>query len=130
MQRVSEQEFKDQYREYVRRLESLTRTEEKKHLSDMEMLEMFLDPSNHHLYKDIEAIISVMARGALLISVESVVESWISIMEHHASQRRTLGEMMLHEEMVIAINGPILVHCDVVVQVTNCLFLDLHHLEH
>ena len=22
------------------------------------------------------------------------------------------GEMMLHEEMVIAINGPILVHCD------------------
>ena len=123
MQRVSEQEFKDQYREYVRRLESLTSTEEKKHL------EMFLDPSNHHLYKDIEAIISVMARGALLISVESVVESWISIMEHHASQRRTLGEMMLHEEMVIAINGPILVHCDVVVQVTNCLFMDLHHLE-
>ena len=129
MQRVSEQEFKDQYREYVRRLESLTRTEEKKHLSDMEMLEMFLDPSNHHLYKDIEASISVMARGALLISVESVVESWISIMEHHASQRRTLGEMMLHEEMVIAINGPILVHCDVVVHVTNCLFLDLNHLE-
>ena len=105
----------------------MTRTEEKKHLSDMGMLEMFLDPSNHHLYKDIEAIISVMARGALLISVESVVESWISIMEHHASQRRTLGEMTLHEEMVIAINGPILVHCDVVVQVTNCLFLDLHH---
>ena len=29
MQRVSEQEFKDQFREYVRRLESLTRTEEK-----------------------------------------------------------------------------------------------------
>ena len=129
MERVSEHEFKEQYREYVRRLESLGSSKEKKTLSDMDLLEMFLEPSNHHLYRDIEAIISVMARAALLISVESVVESWISIMEHHASQRRTLGEMMLHEEMVIAINGPSLVHCDVVVQVPNCVFLDLYNFE-
>ena len=40
-------------------------------------------------------------------------------MEHHASQRRTLGEMLLHEEMVIAINGPSLVHCDSVAQVNR-----------
>ena len=33
-----------------------------------------------------------MVRAALLISVESVVETWISTMEHHAFQRRTLGE--------------------------------------
>ena len=51
-------------------------------------------------------------RAAVLISVESVVEAWISTMEHHASQRRTLGEMLLYGEMVIAINGPSPVHCD------------------
>ena len=83
----------------------------------MELLEFFLHPDNNQLYKDVEIILSVMARAALLISVESVVESWISVMEHHASQRRTLGEMMLHEEMVIAINGPLLVHCDSIVKV-------------
>jgi hypothetical protein len=60
---------------------------------------------------------SVMVRGSLLISVESVVESWISVMEHHASQRRTLGEMQLHKEMMIAVNEPSLVHCDSIVQV-------------
>ena len=49
--------------------------------------------------------------------VESVVEFWISVVEHHASQRRTLGEMMLHEVMVISIDGPIQVHCDSIVKV-------------
>ena len=53
----------------------------------------------------------------LLISVESVVESGISVMEHHASQRRTLGEMLLHEGMLIAVNGSLLVHCDSIVKV-------------
>ena len=88
-----------------------------KECSDMELLKIFLKPENLHLYQDIEMVMSVMARAALIISVESVVESWISTMEHHASQRRDLGEMHLHEEMVIAINGPSLVHCDAVVQV-------------
>ena len=83
----------------------------------MELLELFLHPDNSQLYENVEAVLSVMARAALLISVESVVESWISVMEHHASQRRTLGEMLIYEEMVIAINGPSLVHCDSVVQV-------------
>ena len=58
-----------------------------------------------------------MVRAALMIIIEIIVESWISTMEHHASQRRTLGEELLHEEMVIAINGPDLVHCDSIVQV-------------
>ena len=82
----------------------------------MELLEFLLDPA-YNLFKDIEAVMSVLVRASLLISVESVVESWISTMEHHASQRRTLGEMLLHEEMVITINGPSLAHCDSVAQV-------------
>ena len=91
-----------QYREYLKRLEILSKVPANRELSDMELLELFLHPDKQ-LYENVEAVLSVMARAALLISVESVVESWISVMEHHASQRRTLGEM------VIAINGPILV---------------------
>lgn len=123
-ERIRDQEFRNQYREYTRRLESLVTTVSgAKELSDMDLLELFLKPENLQMYEGIEAVLSVMLRAALLISVESVVESWISTMEHHASQRRTLGEMLLHDEMVIAINGPDLVHCDSVVQVriyTDC----------
>ena len=45
----------------------------------MDLLEIFMHPENI-LYKDIEAVMSVMVRASLLISVESVVESWISTM--------------------------------------------------
>ena len=46
----------------------------------MELLELFLLPEGQHLYKDIETVMSVMVRSALMISVESIVESWISTM--------------------------------------------------
>ena len=65
---------------------------------------------------------SSIVRAVLLISVESVVETWISTMEHHASQRRTLGEMLLYEEMVITINSPSPVHYDSIAQVTTKVF--------
>ena len=118
-ERIEEKEFKAQYREYLRRLESLVITVPGVvDMSDMDLLELFLKPENTQLYEGTETIMSVMVRAALMISVESVVESWISVMEHHASQRRTLGEMLLHEEMVIAVNGPSMVHCDSIVQVT------------
>ena len=116
LQRTSEEEYRLQFREYVRRLETIARDPSRRELSDLELLELFLHPDNVHLYQDIEAVLSVMVRGALLISVESVVESWISTMEHHSSQRRNIGEMLLHEEMVIAINGPSLVHCESISQ--------------
>ena len=119
LQRISEEQLRVQYREYVRRLESIAKEPGRKELSDIQVLELFLDPANENLYLDIEAVLSVMVRASLLISVESIVESWISFMEHHASQRRTLGERLLHEEMVIAINGPALVHCDSIVKVKN-----------
>ena len=97
-------------------MEKIDRDPGMKEQSDMELLELFLHPE-FNMFKDIEAVVSVLVRASLLISVESVVESWISTMEHHASQRRTLGEMLLHEEMVIAINGPILVYYDSIVKV-------------
>ena len=99
--RISEEQFKTEYREYTRRLERLGNTVKGvSKLSDIELLELFLKPENTQLYQGIETVMSVMVRTALMISVESVVESWISTMEHHASQRRTLGEMLLQEEMV------------------------------
>ena len=62
-------------------------------LSDMDLLEIFLQHGYVQLYKDIETGMSVMVNAALLISVESIVESWISTMEHHSSKRRTMGDV-------------------------------------
>ena len=86
-------------------------------LTDLELLELVVHPARRDLYLDIEPVVAVMVRATLLVSVESIVETWISTMEHHASQRRTLGEMKLYDEMVIAVNGPAPVHCDSIVQV-------------
>ena len=116
LERTSKEEYRIQFREYVRRLETVARDPTKRELSDMELLELFLQPEHAHLYQDIETVMSVMVRAALIISVESIVESWISTMEDHSSQRRTMGEMLLHEEMVISVNGPKLVHCDSICQ--------------
>ena len=111
-----------QYREYVRRLERVGQDLANKELSDINLLELFLKPKNNNLYQDIKGVMSSMVRAALLISVESVVESWISTMEYHASQRRTLGEMLLHKEMVFAMNGPSPIHYDSIAQVTTEVF--------
>ena len=80
------------HREYVRRLETVAKDQTKRKLPDKDLLEIFLQPENVHLYQDIETVMSVMVRAALLNSVESIVESWISTMEHHSSQRRTMSE--------------------------------------
>ncbi len=120
--RIGKEDFWYQYREYMRQLESLAKTVPGTlDMLDMNLLELFLEPENTHLYEGIEAVMSVMVRASFMISVESMVESWISTMEHHSSQRRNLGDVMLHDEMVIAVNSPSLVHCDAVVQVLTLL---------
>ena len=48
--------------------------------------------------------------------IESVVESWVSILEHHSSKERNLTQDRLHQEAMVAINGPSVVHCDKVVK--------------
>jgi hypothetical protein len=92
LERSSEEEYRLQYREYVRKLETVAKDTTKRELSDMDLLEIFLQHENVHLYQDIETMMSVIVNKVLLISVdsESIVESWISTMEHHSSQRRTM----------------------------------------
>ena len=57
-----------------------------------------------------------MARAGLCKGIESVVESWVSIAEHHSSKLRNLSQKRLEHEMMIAINGPEVVHCDSMVK--------------
>ena len=47
--------------------------------------------------------------------IESVVESWVSVMEKHDNKSRPLGEKMVLIETAVNLNGPNPVNCDSVV---------------
>ena len=134
-----EQEIKLQYREFLRRLEEFAREQDirRKEVSldvennkrkivkeqpifdqgnkSLEILDKFLDPRNE-LFKDIEIILRVLARAAVCKSVESVVESWISVMEGHDTAVRNLDPNRLEDEMIVSINGPNVAHCQSIVK--------------
>ena len=48
--------------------------------------------------------------------LESVVETWVSVLEHHASSQSILCRDRLIREGIVAINGPQVVHCDTIVK--------------
>ena len=50
LQRADKQELRVQYREYLKRLEILSKVPANRELSDMELLELFLHPDNKQLY--------------------------------------------------------------------------------
>ena len=64
----------------------------------------------------------ILARAMVIIGIESVVESWVSVMENHNSKNRPLGEKMILTETAVNINGPNPVNCDSVVDQANKLY--------
>ena len=50
------------------------------------------------------------------MGLESVVESWVSVLEHHNNPRRPLTQERLEQEAMVALNGPAEVHCDSIVE--------------
>ena len=70
------------------------------------------------LYQGCEAVMNILTQGATIKTVESVVESWISVLEHHANKSRPLKSESIHSEMMVAINGPLLQHSQGVVSET------------
>jgi len=101
------EELRVQYRDYCRRL-----GETQSCSSSLELFTKFFDPNNvststkKAICKDIEAILAIIARAVISKSVESIVESWISVLEHHSSSTRGLEQLSMENEMQIAINGP------------------------
>ena len=110
--RITADELRMQYREFVRRLGQLATTLSTK--DNTEIFGLFLDPNLNH-FKDIESVLSVMARAGVAMGLESVVESWVSVLEHHHNPRRPLTQERLEQEAMVALNGPAEVHCDSIV---------------
>ena len=58
----------------------------------------------------------ILAKAGMSKGLKSVVKTWVSVLEHHASSQRTLCQDRLIREGIVAINGPEVVHCDTVVR--------------
>ena len=57
-----------------------------------------------------------MARAGVAMWLESVMESWFSVLEHHNNPRRPLTQERLEQEAMVALNGPAEVHCNSIVE--------------
>ena len=58
----------------------------------------------------------ILARAGRAKGLETVVETWVSVLENHASSHSNLDQNMLIGEGMLAINGPEIVYCDTVVR--------------
>ena len=68
------------------------------------------------LYQGCELILQVLAVAITKSSVESYIESYVSVYEYHFNQRRTLSEENMNAEMTVAVNGPKETNCDKLVE--------------
>lgn len=83
--------------------------------SSMKILQLMLE-SEAKRFVGCESVMDILTKAAVTKSVESVIESWISVLEYHANKRRQLKDERIDDEMQLAINGPQTPHCDQVVE--------------
>jgi hypothetical protein len=118
---IDEPEYRAQFREYLRKLKIMV--DEKNEMKDWDSLKiltkLFKTPE---FCLSVEAVMGILARAMVIIGIESVVESWVSVMENHNSKNRPLGEKMILTETAVNINGPNPVNCDSVVDQANKLY--------
>jgi hypothetical protein len=116
LDRVPEEELRTQFREIYQRLALLAEEKNSTQLTNLKILDGFLDPKQNN-YKDIEGVLSVLAKAAVVKGVEAVVEGWVSVMERHCTDVRGITNQSRIEDMMwVALNGPELAHCDAVVK--------------
>ena len=60
-------------------------------LDNKQIFSLLLHPEYRH-YFGFESVLSVMSNAAVSMGLESVVESWVSVMEHHNNPNRALSQ--------------------------------------
>ena len=113
---IPDVELAAQYKEFLRRLEKVTnRIKEKDLPQSIEILKMFLD-SSKRLYLGIEMVIHVLSVASVSMSVESVVESHVSVYESQINKHRNVSKDRGRRKLHISLNGPIVSRCGGVVK--------------
>ena len=114
LQEVSDTVLMNQFENYLNSLRRVSWGCDPEDLDSKVLIQKLLHPKNKY-YCGSEMILQAICVSALKLSVESVLESQISIYEHHFRDNRPLNDDSIAEEFQIAINGPCLAHYDSVV---------------
>ena len=113
---VDEVELRREFREYCRVLGSLPGSP-----NSMEIFELRFDAKNNK-YQGSEHILAIVGRAMISMSVESMAESWISVLEAHSTKTRGLEQVSMEVEMMVAVNGPECVYSAAVVEEALSLY--------
>ena len=111
----SRAEMREQYQEFLRKVKGIEQMGGSENFSSMDMMVLMMNTAARR-YRGCEAVMNILVQAATMKSVESVVESWISVLEHHSSKTRNLSTNSIDSEMTIAINGPSIQHRDSIVE--------------
>ena len=102
-----------QFENHLRNLQKLSASYCEEDLDSKVIIKRLLESSK--FYKGTEMVLQAISVCAVKFSVESVLESLISVYKHHYRDDRKLNEESAAEEFQIAINGPSLARYDDVV---------------
>ena len=109
---IEDEQLDQAFNKFVKKLEANTQNE--KAIDSKQIIKKFL--SDRELYTDVEVILHCICTAAVKVSVESNVESLVSRFENHFGKNRQLTEEHALDKMLIAENGPILVHADPIIR--------------
>ena len=110
LEAIPDNEVKENFLKFLKALENHTKHFNEKDLDSKSIIKDFLYESK--LFTGIELTLHSITTAAVKISVESVVESLVSRYETHFDTNRQFKEIHALDEMIIAENGPDIVHAD------------------
>jgi hypothetical protein len=110
-------EMRMQYHDFLEKIADIGKQKKSSELSSLEIMVIMMN-TEEKTWKGCEAVLDILCKAATMKSVESVVESWVSVLEHHSSKSRPLKDSTIHDEMMISINGPLLQHSQNIVEET------------
>ena len=112
---ISDQEFRIQFRDFLRKLEAFMDDIGEDDLKSMDLFRAFLN-TGLKLYVNVEIVVKIMCDAATCMSVESVVESWVSVYEAHSNKHRHISNDRAEKKLCLAVKGPLLQHADAVIK--------------
>ena len=77
---ISLKELRMQFQCFLRKLEELAPI--LLNLENKQIFSLLLHPQLHH-FKGFQSVMAILANASVAMGLESVVESWVSVMEHH-----------------------------------------------
>ena len=128
---VRDVELKSQYKIFLTRINSVWdslagNVTDEDIITSMKLLEMLLSSTTKH-YLGCELIMHALCVAACSMSVESIIESFVSVHEIRMHSKRHVDEVRGVNELMIGLNGPTIGKCNPIVNAAMDAYWNKHH---